>query len=101
MKNNSNDMVEDIISCLKSKKFTPYENGYIRKLNFGDIFVDIDEKGKKISYLFYTIKNGEIFQIKQTDGLRIMPNFHISDWINYRLAKLCEEYIHQELFEID
>ena len=94
-------MIEEIKVCLKSKKFTPYEGGYIRKLNFGDIFVDIDEKGQKISFLFYTIKNGEIFQIKQTDGLRIMPNFHISDWINYRLAKLCEEYIHQELFEID
>ena len=94
-------MIEEIEICLKSKKFTPYDNGYIRKFNFGDIFVNIDEKGQKIIFLFYTIKNGEIFQIKQTDSLRIMPNFYINDWLNYRLVKLCEEYIHQELFVID
>ena len=94
-------MIEDIVFCLKSKKFTPYDNGYIRKFNFGNIFVNIDEKKQEINFLFYTIKNGDIFQIKQIDSIRFIPNFYISDWINYKLVRLCEEYIHQELFVFD
>lgn len=94
-------MIEDIVFCLKSKKFTPYDNGYIRKFNFGNIFVNIDEKKQEISFLFYTVKNGDVFQIKQKDSLRLIPHFYINNWINYRLVKLCEEYIHQELFVFD
>ena len=91
-------MIEDIVFCLKSKKFTPYDNGYIRKFNFGNIFVNIDEKKQEISFLFYTIKNGDVFRIKQVDSFRYLPHFYLNDWINMILVRICEEYIHQELF---
>lgn len=94
-------MIEDIVFCLKSKKFTPYDNGYIRKFNFGNIFVNIDEKKQEISFLFYTIKNGDVFQIKQVHSFRYLPHFYLNDWINMILARICEEYIHQELFVFD
>lgn len=91
-------MIEDIVFCLKSKKFTPYDNGYIRKFNFGNIFVNIDEKKQEISFLFYTIKNGDVFRIKQVHSFRYLPHFYLNDWINMILVRICEEYIHQELF---
>lgn len=94
-------MIEDLINCLKSKKFIPHDNGYIRKTKFGDIFVSINGKEQKITFLFFTIKDEKIFEIRQVYSLRYLPHFYLNDWINMILFRICEEYIQQELFVFD
>lgn len=96
-------MIEDLINCLKSKKFIPHDNGYIRKTKFGDIFVSINEKEQRITFLFFTIKDEKIFEIRQVHSLRYLPYFYLNlnDWVSTILVRICEEYIHQELFVFD
>lgn len=93
--------IEDLINCLKSKKFIPHDNGYIRKTKFGDIFVSINEKEQRITFLFFTIKDENIFEIRQVHSLRYLPYRYLNDWISMILVRICQEYIHQELFVFD
>ena len=94
-------MIEDLINCLKSKKFIPHDKGYIRKTKFGDIFVSVNKIEQSITFLFFTIKDEKIFEIRQVYSLRYLPHFYLNDWINMILVRICEEYIHQELFVFD